>query len=935
MADGIPSANRHGFLSRRTELATVERLLRAALSGRGGALVIRGEAGIGKTELLEHALDAVPGLRRRRTVGREFESDLPFTALYELCKPLLARLESLPAPRRAALEVAFALRDDAVPDLFRVGLAVLDLLSGAGREQPIVCVVDDAQWLDHASAEVLEFVARRVEAEPVAFLFAMRDPEAPGLFDGLPAQTLAGLGIDDALTLLRSQILAPIDERIRDQIIAEARGNPLALLELPRCVEPAALAGGFGLPDALPVPERIEAGYRERLAALPAATRKLLLVAAAEPLGEPVLLWRAAELLGIGTEAAAPAETAGLLDLGVRVRFPHPLVRSAVYRAASPDDRRAVHRALADATDPRVDPDRRAWHRGQSVLVPDEAVAEELERSADRASARGGMAAAGGFLERAAALTPDPARRAARALAAARFKHRAGAAEAAADLLATAEAGPLDDRERVLAQLLAAQIATNNGRTGSAPSLLLGAAGRLEAHDRPLAHETYLEAFAAALRTGRLGDGGLLETAARTVRTSLATAHPVSPERPIDLLLDALSVQITEGHTAAVPLLKRAVGAFLDGPGGHEREGDWLWPACGAAADLWDEEGWITIAERHVRLARRSGALIALPNALRSLAFAYINTGEFTEAAALIDEAYRIPEPEGAAVPGWCDMALQAWRGDHEGVSALIEVSLPKAREGGQGLVLTMIDYAKAVLHNGTGRYDIALRSARSGWHHDDPGFHPHIPPELVEAAARSGRPRIAEPVLEQLIERTNVCGTDWALGIQLRSRALFGDGPRTEDLYREAIDRLGRTRSVVHLARAHLVYGEWLRRQARRTDARAHLRLAHEKLAAIGAAGFAARAAHELAACGERPRKTADDPLDLLTAQERQIALLVADGATSKEAAGQLFLSPRTVDAHLRNIFKKLDLTSRRQLRDLRLSRPAGRLSPASSSPE
>jgi DNA-binding CsgD family transcriptional regulator len=921
VADGIPSSSRHPSRSRTSELAAVEGLLRAAVAGRGGAIVIRGEAGIGKTELLEQALETVPGLRQRRVAGREFETELLFTALHELCKPMLTRLESLPEPQRASLEVAFALREGAAPDRFRVGLAVLGLLSDAAREQPVVCVVDDAQWLDHASAQVLAFVARRAESEPVAFLFALREPAESRLLEGLPAQTLTGLGIDDARALLTSQFRVPLDERIRDQIIAEARGNPLVLLELPQSVGPAELAGGFGLPDALSAPDRIEAGYRERLAGLPAETQRLLLVAAAEPLGEPVLLWRACERLGIGSDAAVPAEASGLLEFGVRVRFRHPLVRSAVYRAASLEDRRAVHQALADVTDPELDPDRRAWHRGRSVFVPDEAVAEELERSADRALARGDMAAAAGFLVRATALTPDPARRAARALAAARFKHRAGDVEAARGLLATAEAGPLDARQRTLAELLSAQIAARAVQDHPAPDLLMDAAKVLEAHDRPLARETYLEGLAAAIRAGRFGEPRLLEETALNVRAALDRVGPLSPARPIDLLLDALTTHVIDGRAKAVPLMRTALSASLDEGAEHQRGGHWIWLACNAAADLWDEQAMRTLAERQVDLARRAGALIPLSNALRCMVLAHIHAGEFDSAQALIEDANAVLGPADTIYTVWVDLLLGAWRGEAERVSPLVKTGLEAARERVEGRVATMIGYADAVLHNGIGRYDVALQAAQTACLHDEHGFSSLIPPELVEAAARSGQPQLAEPVLERLIEQTEASGTDWAIGTQLRSRALLSEGCQAEEMYREAIDRLQHTTGVVHLARAHLVYGEWLRREARRADARIHLRLAHENLTEIGAAGFAARAAAELSACGDRPRKPATTPLDLLTAQERRIALLVADGATRKEAAGQLFLSPRTVDAHLRSIFKKLGLTSRRQLRDLRLA--------------
>jgi len=921
VADGISSSSRRPSHSRTSELAAVERLLQASLAGRGGALVIHGEAGIGKTELLEQALEAVPGLRQRRVAGREDETELLFTVLHDLCEPMLTHLESLPGPQRASLEVAFALRDGAEPDRFRVGLAVLGLLSAAAREQPVVCVVDDAQWLDPASAQVLAFVARRIESEPVAFLFALREPAESGMLEGLPVQTLTGLGIDDARALLASQFRVPMDERIRDQIIAEARGNPLVLLELPQRVEPVELAGGFGLPDALSMPDRIEAVYRERLAGLPAETQRLLLVAAAEPLGDPVLLWRACERLGIGSDAVVPAEAAGLLDLGVRLRFCHPLVRSAIYRAASPEDRRAAHRALAEVIDAELDADRRAWHRGLSVYLPDEAVAEELQRSADRALARDGMAAAAGFLERATALTADPARRAARALAAARSKHRAGDVEASIGLLAIAEAGPLDAQQRTLAELLSAQITARTAQDHPAPDLLLDAAKVLEAHDRPLAGETYLEGLAAAMRLGRFGEPRLLEETALDVRAALDRMGSLSPARPIDLLLDALTTYIVNGRAKAASLMRTALSAFLDEDGEHQHGGQWISLACDTAADLWDEQAMRTLAERQVDLARRAGAPIPLSNALRFLVLAHIHAGEFDLAQALIGDANAVLGPADTIYTVWADLLLGAWRGEAEQVSPLIKTGLDAAVERAEGRVATMIGYADAVLHNGIGRYDVALRAAHSAWLQDEYGVSSLIPPELVEAAARTGQPELAEPVLDQLIEQSQTCGTDWAVGVQLRSRALLSEGRQAEEMYREAIDRLQHTTGVVHLARAHLVYGEWLRREARRSDARVHLRVAHESLTAIGAAGFAARAAAELSACGDRPRREVATPLDRLTAQERRIALLVADGATRKDAAGQLFLSPRTVDAHLRSIFKKLGLTSRRQLRELGLT--------------
>ncbi|WUV04722.1 AAA family ATPase [Actinoallomurus sp. NBC_01490] len=912
------------FRSREVELSAVEDLLRAVRDGRGGAMVVRGEAGVGKTALLEQALAVVPQARRLDAAGREFETELSFTALHELCVPLLDGMDGLPGPQRAALEVAFAAREGAAPDRFRVGLAVLGLLTSAARERPIVCVIDDADWIDDASAQVLAFVARRVGDSPVALLFALRGPVAPGLLAGLPVRAVTGLGPEDALALFSSRIHVPVDERIRDQILAESRGNPLALIELARGIGIPELAGGFGPPEALRVPERMEAAYRKRLAALPEPTRRLLLIAAVEPLGEPVLLWRAAELLGVGTEAVTAAEKAGLLDIGVGVRFPHPLVRSVVSRAAAPEERRAVHQALAQVTEPHWGADHRAWHGAQSVLRPDESIAGELERSVDRAHARGGVAAAAGFLERAAALSPDPDRRSDRALAAARFKHQAGATEAATRLLATAQAGPLDARRHALAELLRAQIEMGGGHRVTAADRLLDAARGLAPYDRALAEMTYLEALTAAICAGRLGERSRLAQDARTTRAALATADPTAPEPASSLLIDALTDQLIDGHANAAPLLRKAVDALVPADSVQVSDVRRLRPACVAAVDLWDEHAWRVLAERYVRTVRELGALIELPVASRCLALYRIHAGEFGEAAALIDVAHESAEANGARDSSWADIVLAAWHADPDRTAALSETTKILARERGQGWVLSAVDYATAVLHNATGRYQTAAQTARVAGEHDEPGLSSLVLPELIEAATRTGDADLAERAFERLAERTGVSGTEWALGIEARSRALLSSGSRAEDLYKEAIDRLGRSHAAVQLARARLVYGEWLRRESRRGDARLQLRIAHQELSTIGATGFAARAARELSACGDRPPEATATPFDRLTAQELKIARMVAHGATSKEAAGRLFLSPRTIDAHVRNIFKKLGLSSRSQLRALRTRLPS-----------
>ncbi|TDD81473.1 helix-turn-helix transcriptional regulator [Actinomadura darangshiensis] len=902
MADGIPSLDGPGFLSREPESAALESLLRDARAGRGGALVLRGDAGIGKTVLLERAVAAVPGLRRLRTRGIGVGA-LPYGALHELCEPVLAAAEALPGPQREAVEVVFGLRDGPAPEPSHLGLAVRTLLA-SGR--PAVCLVDDAHALDPASARVLAFAARRARTAPVAFLLAGRDE--PGLrhLAGLPEHRLDGLRRGDALALFGSRLRSPLDARVRDRLIAETRGNPGTVLEAQRQAgtDPT---GGYGPPAGPPD----DLGLRT----LSADTRRLLLLAAAEPLGDPALLWDAAARLGIATDAAAPAEEAGLLRLGARVLFAHPGLRSSVYAAAAPADRRAAHAALAEAT-ARPDPDRRAWHRARSTIAPDEAVAAALELAVPRARARGGLAAAGAFLGRAAALTPDPARRAARALAAARLALGAGAAEAASGLLATAAAGPLDERGRALAALLSARLALHDGRCGDAVAPLLDAARGLAQHDRPAAGEARLDALAAGLAAGRLG-------AHHRARAARAAIGGEPGHRPAGLLLDAVGRQLTSGQAAA-PALRAAVDALLALPDGPDHPSVWL--ACGAAADLWDDGAWRTLAERQLDAAHRTGARGVLPLALRQLALARVHAGEFDGAAALVAEVRATTGPWNVTAPLWADLMLTAWRGDGGHFDRLADAATRVARDRGHGQLLSVLDHAASVLHNGAGRYETALHSARRASQHDDPGLRAFVPSEVVEAAVRAGRPELAGPAMDLLTERTRAAGTDWADGIGLRSQALLATGPGAEDLFLAAIHALERTRAVPQLARTRLLYGEWLRREARRGDARTQLRRAHETLASIGAAGFAARAARELAACGERPAKPGATPLERLTPQETRIALLVADGATSKEAARELFLSPRTVDAHLRSIFKKLGLTSRRQLRTLKPGLPANK---------
>jgi DNA-binding CsgD family transcriptional regulator len=890
---------------RERECAMLDSLLETVREGRSGVLVVCGDPGVGKSALLEYATGAASGMRVLRAAGIESEMEFAFAGLHQLCGPILDRLDRLPAPQHDALGTAFGVTAGPRPDRFLVGLAVLTLLSDVAGESPLVCVIDDAQWLDRASRETLAFVARRLLADAVGMILATRG--AADDFKGLPDLPLEGLGESDARALLAAVVRGPVDERVRERIIAETRGNPLALLELSRRITSAELAG-FATPHA-PVASRIEASFRERVEPLPADTRRLLLVAAADPSGDAALVRRACVLLGITPDtAAAPAAEAGLFTLGSRAAFFHPLVRSAVYRAADPPARAEVHRALAEATDPVQAPDRRAWHRSQAAGGPDDDVARELEESAARAQARGGIAAAAALLERSVALTGDPARRSARALAAAQAQHEAGGADAALELLAIADLGPLDELERARADRLRARVAFAQRRGSDAPPLLLRAARRLEPFNAALARETYLEALGAALTSGA-GDS-LIE-----VSEALRSAPSPAAPRAVELLLTGHALLLTEGSAAAIPVLKRALRAFRD----ESLEGDddtrGLLHACSVAYVVWDDESWWALSSRHVRLARDAGALAALPLALEMQCANQVNAGEFAAAQASLDEAEAIAEATGSPRVHDGALLLVAWRGEERALLGRMESAIRDATDRGEESTITSAEYAAAVLYNGLGRYDAALAAGRRSCDHHPAKLYVRALTEMVEAAARSGDLELAAGTLGRLQETTSVSATDWALGVEARLRALVSTGDAAEECYREAIDRLGRTRIRVEHARARLLFGEWLRRERRRLDARAQLRTAHGLFTAMGAEAFADRAARELLATGETARKRTPETSGRLTAQEAHIARLARDGLSNPEIGARLFISPRTVEYHLRKVFTKLGIGSRSQL--------------------
>ena len=879
-------------------------------AGEGQALVVRGEPGVGKTVLLDYLAGeaASSGCLVARAAGVQSEMELAFAGLHQLCAPMLDHAESLPGPQREALRTAFGLSAGPVPDRFLVGLAVLGLLSETAGERPLVCIVDDQQWLDGASAQALGFAARRLAADPVGLVFAARVPGQD--VAGLPELVVEGLAEDDARELLESVLTGPLDMRVRDRIIADTHGNPLALLELPRGLTPTQLTGGFGVTSAVPLDGRIEESFGRQLETLPAQTRLLVQLAAADPSGDPVLVWRAAGRLAIGAEAAGPAAEAGLAEFGARVRFRHPLVRSAAYRSASVQTRQELHGALAEVTDPAVDPDRRAWHRAQATPGPDEEVAAELEQSAGRAQRRGGLAAAAAFLERSAGLTLDPARRAQRALAAAQAEHQAGALDAALGLLAMAQAGPLDELQRARGDLLRAQVVFASSHGRDAPPLMLRAAKQLEALDVGLARETYLEAFTAALFVGRLSPA--VGDVARAARMAPA---PLAPARAPDLLLDGLALLVTEGYAAGTPALRRALLAFRGQDISAEEGLSWLWLAGLAAMAVWDDETWHILASRHVKLAREEGALTELPLAIRWRILLHTHAGELAEGAGLIAEAQAVADATGTQLGPHGALGVAAWRGREAEATELIQATMDGVTSRGEGRGVTS-QYAAALLYNGLGRYDKALAAAELACEYDDVGVLGWSLAELVEAAVRSGQPARASDALRRLSETTRASGTDWALGTEARSRALLSEGETAENWYREAIERLDRTRMRPAVARARLLYGEWLRHEDRRQDARAELRTAHGLFTTMGIEAFAERARRELLATGDTMRKPTVETVSELTAQEAYIAGLAVDGRTNVEIGAQLFLSTRTIEWHLSKVYAKLGVGSRRELR-------------------
>ncbi|GAA2419340.1 LuxR family transcriptional regulator [Nonomuraea africana] len=906
MANISPGSHLRG---RAREQEVLDRLLRDVHGGHSRALVLRGEYGIGKTALLTYLAGQAPVGRVVRTAGVETESEIPYAALQQVCAPLLDHLDRLPEAQRGALTTAFGLSRGKPPGQLLIALAVLGLLAEAAADEPLVCVVDDAEWLDGLSGAILASVARRLHAESVALVFAVStSATAPAQANaeylaGLPELRVDGLGDDDARALLDSVLPEPVDPQVRDRIVAEARGNPLALLELPRGLSPAELAFGFdGARSASPA-SRVEEDYRRQIAALPADTRQLVLAAAVEAVGDGTLLLRALERLGIGPEAAAPARIDGLMEIGARVRFRHPLVRAAARRSADAAELREVHRALAEVIDPSREPDRRAWHRAQAAVATDEEVAEELERSIGHALARGGYAAVAHVLERAAELSADSTAHAARLLVAADAYLTAGMPVRVPQLLDIAGTAPLDPKRQAHAERLRAQAAFALTHGRAAGPRLLAAAQRLAELEPTAARETYLWALGVALHAGPLAGEDLHRAAAG------ARAVPPGTDA-VGLLLTGLATWVLDGHAAAVPELRRALRTLSE-----DDDLRLLWLAAPASHAVWDDETWYQLSERAVAHARATGALSLLPAALSSRAGALIQAGRFADAAALTDQIDALGRATGL-VPDLCPaLTLAAARGREAEARELIDTVLRDADAYGEGRLNGMADVAAALLYNGLGEYPAAMRAAQRAAGRDDLGVGNWALVESVEAAARAGETGIASRARERLSERTRSAGSDWALGVQALADALAGSPGEAEDRYREAIEQLSTTRLDLLVARARLLYGEWLRRAGRRTDARDELRAAHHAFAAMGAEAFARRAGRELQATGETVQSRTNGPRDELTPQETQVARLAVAGRTNAEIGAALFLSPRTVEWHLRKVFTKLRIATRREL--------------------
>lgn len=872
------------LIGRGRERTRLHQVLAVTASGRSAAIVVRGGPGTGKTALIDHVANNAAGHSVVRVRAVAEEAGLPYSALHLLCLAVRTELALLKPHHREALDAAVGLRAGPAPGRLRIGVALVRLLALAAATRPVLCVVDDMQWLDESSAQVFAFAARRLEAAPVALVFAGRGAR----FAGLPELVLDRLNQGDARRLFEQALTASIDVAVVERIVAEARGNPLALLESAARSSSAELAGGYRIPASNIV-------EFPALARLSTDATTLLLLAAAEPLGDPARLWRAAASLGIRASAAEQLESEGMLRFGQWVTFQDPALRSSVYWGVSPARRRHVHGALAAATNRTTEYDRHRWHLAHTRTGPDDALGDALEHSARAAAHRGGRAALAAFFEQAASAAGDPRKRAARAITAADAYHAIGANDAALRLIAFAEAGQVDAAGRAKLMRLRGRMQLDATRGREAVTRLLAAAQELERVEPRAARPAYLEALGAAIFTGRLDVVG---TALTRLSASAGT----------DRLLEGIALRWTNGYVAAVEPLKLALKT-LDSDHRHDPRTQVV--ACLVAAELWDDERWHELTGTLLRQARQTGDRAVLPYLLAHRALVEIHTGHFGVAESLVHEATATYTALRYLPLSRAAVLLAAWRGQEHPVLAATD----NAYRRDEGVPVTAARCARALLRNGLGRHADAVAATCHAIEYDDLALQGWALTELVEGAARSGDLDTATTAFHRLAERTCLSGTDWALGIEARSRALLSEGTAAEGLYREAIERLGRSRGTVELARAQLLYGEWLRRRGRRVEARNPLKAAHRFFTEIGAAPFADRSYRELLATGEKERRGAAETRSRLTSQERQVAALASAGRTNAEIGTMLSISPRTVEYHLHKVFGKLGIGSRTEL--------------------
>jgi DNA-binding CsgD family transcriptional regulator len=912
-----------------------ERRLLASLLSSGGAgqaqsLVLRGEPGIGKSALIQDLVERADGWQVCQVVGVESEMELSYSGLQQLFGSVSASTAGLPTPHHAALEKVFGRLRGEPPDRFMVALAALELAGRVSEQKPLLWIVDDAQWVDRSTLQAVGFVARRVHHERMVVLIGARDYDDDGDLAGVTELRLAGLDPQDAARLFPA-VLGPTDPAVRDRILAEARGNPLALIELPRSWTTAELAAELSESGHVPLARHLELGFTTRLRQLPADTQTLLTLAAAEPTGDPGLLWSAAQLLGLDWRAAAPAEAADLIEFGRRVQFRHPLVRAAAYRSAPLQVRLEAHGALAQVTDGQRDADNRAWHRACSTVAHDETIAVELEQSAERARARGGLLGAAALLERAAALTPESARRADRTLVAASTKRDAGALNASVRLLDSIDEGHRSGRRAALIQRLRGRVAFDQGHAHEASPLLKESARLLEGFDPALARDTHLEALAAAVWAGGHDGPALIRQAAVTASDA---PRGEGPERTSDVLLDAMVLRATEGYEAAAATLTRALAAVRDDEVGTDDVGSLLWLAGNRVAGIlaieaWDFSTGLALAERQVNVTREAGALVQLQFALNFLANYVALSGDLRRASELVEEESRIADMTLVGSVGQSRLLLSAFRGDAVTAVPLLESWIESATTNGQGRTVAFVHYLSAVLLNGLGQYGEALDHARRVVDWDALGYQTIAVTEFAEAASRQGEEAALVELSAWMTARAAATPTPWALGTASLVAALeAGDDDDADRLYRDGLAHVSRSPVKTTLARSHLLYGEWLRRKGRRRDAGEHLGAAHDAFTAMGMVAFADRARRELSATTRRRvRRYVDTPSRRFTSQEWQIAQLTQRGFSNREIGSRLFLSPRTVEWHLRNVFAKVGVSTRRQLRDSVLDnfRPEG----------